>query len=47
MNATDFIEILKLVNIMEEFRFWALWATGSVAVVGLVAAQIIKAFKQP
>jgi hypothetical protein len=47
VNATDFIEILKVVNIMEEFRFWALWATGSVAVLGLVAAQIIKAIKRP
>jgi len=47
VNATDFIEILKVVNSMEEFRFWALWATGSMAVLGLVAAQIIKAIKRP
>jgi hypothetical protein len=32
---------------MDEIRFWALWATGSMAVLGLVAAQIIKAIKRP
>lgn len=47
MNATDFIEILKVVNIMEEFRFWALWASGSLIGLGLVTAKIIKAIKQP
>lgn len=31
---------------MEELRFWALWATGSIAVIGMVAAQIIEAIKR-
>lgn len=41
MNAADFIEILKVVNIMDEVKFWALWACAA----GWVASKILTAVK--
>ncbi len=45
MNAADFIEILKVVNIMDEVRFWAVWSTVSVTALGWVASKIVTAVK--